>query len=206
MKLKKTILLVALCLGASSIQAEDIDYVMKISLSDGTVDKYLVDDRPRVILGDKFVRVVAEDISAEYEVQSVVSYTFEDILTGIEDVKDMRSIKVNIKTDKEEYEGNIYMFLAFNGITAGRIPLTRDSHVDDGVMDVIVLEKRNKLLSFSNMLRYVLGGNPDAVRHFRCSEMVVTTNQHHITDVDGERGPNFPLHIICEPRSLKIRM
>ena len=88
MKLKKTILLAALCLGASSIQAEDIDYVMKISLSDGTVDKYLVDDRPRVILGEKFVRVVAEDISAEYEVQSVVSYTFEDILTGIEDVKD----------------------------------------------------------------------------------------------------------------------
>jgi YegS/Rv2252/BmrU family lipid kinase len=128
------------------------------------------------------------------------------IKPGIDDVKDMRSIKVNIKTDKEEYEGNIYMFLAFNGITAGRIPLTRDSHVDDGVMDVIVLEKRNKLLSFSNMLRYVLGGNPEAVRHFRCSEMVVTTNQHCITDVDGERGPNFPLHIICEPRSLKIRM
>jgi YegS/Rv2252/BmrU family lipid kinase len=128
------------------------------------------------------------------------------IKPGIDDVKDMHSIKVNIKTDKEEYEGNIYMFLAFNGITAGRIPLTRDSHVDDGVMDVIVLEKRNKLLSFSNMLRYVLGGNPEAVRHFRCSEMVVTTNQHSITDVDGERGPNFPLHIICEPRSLKIRM
>ena len=88
MGFKKTILLAALCLGASSIQAEDIDYVMKITLSDGTVDKYVVDDRPRVILGDKFVRVVAEDISAEYEVQSVVSYTFEDILTGIEDVKD----------------------------------------------------------------------------------------------------------------------
>ena len=88
MGFKKTILLAVLCLGASSIQAEDINYVMKISLSDGTVDKYLVDDRPRVILGDNFVRVVAEDISAEYEVQSVVSYTFEDILTGIDDVKD----------------------------------------------------------------------------------------------------------------------
>ena len=128
------------------------------------------------------------------------------IKPGLDDVKDMRSIRVNIKTDKEEYEGNIYMFLAFNGITAGRIPLTRDSHVDDGVMDVIVLEKRNKLLSFSNMLRYMLGGNPEAVRHFRCSEMVVTTNQHRITDIDGERGPNFPLNITCEPRSLKIRM
>ena len=128
------------------------------------------------------------------------------IKPGIDDVKDMRSIKVEIKTDREEYEGNIYMFLAFNGITAGRIPLTRDSHVDDGLMDVIVLEKRSKLLSFSNMLRYVLGGNPEAVRHFRCSEMTVTANQHRITDVDGERGPNFPLHITCEPRSLKIKM
>jgi YegS/Rv2252/BmrU family lipid kinase len=128
------------------------------------------------------------------------------IKPGIDDVKDMHSINVEIKTDREEYEGDIYLFLAFNGITAGRIPLTRDSHVDDGLMDVIVLEKRSKLLSFSNMLRYVLGGNPEAVRHFRCSEMTVTTNQHSITDVDGERGPNFPLHITCEPGSLKIKM
>ena len=128
------------------------------------------------------------------------------IKPGIDDVKDMRSIKVQIKTENEEYEGNIYLFLAFNGITAGRVPLTRDSYVDDGLMDVIILEKRSKLLSFSNMLRYVLGGNPEAVRHFRCSEMEVTTNQHRITDVDGERGPNFPLHITCEPGSLKIKM
>ena len=34
------------------------------------------------------------------------------IKPGIDDVKDMRSIKVEIKTDREEYEGNIYMFLA----------------------------------------------------------------------------------------------
>ena len=65
---------------------------------------------------------------------------------GLDDVKDMHSVTVHIKTDKEEYEGNIYMLLAFNGITAGRMPLTRDSRVDDGLMDVIVLEKRNKVL------------------------------------------------------------
>ena len=128
------------------------------------------------------------------------------IKPGIDDIKDMRSIKVQIKTEKEEYEGNIYMFLAFNGITAGRVHLTRDSRVDDGLLDVVVLEKRNKLLSFGNMFRYLLGGNPEAVRHFRCSEMTVTTNQHRITDVDGERGPNFPLHITCESQSLKIKM
>ncbi|MBO7198670.1 MAG: YegS/Rv2252/BmrU family lipid kinase [Alistipes sp.] len=125
---------------------------------------------------------------------------------GLDDVKDMHSVSVHIKSDKEEYEGNIYMFLAFNGITAGRIPLTRDSHVDDGLMDVIVFEKRNKILSYSDMIRYLLGGNPDAVRHFRCSELVVSASQDLITDMDGERGPDFPLHISCEPGALKIRL
>lgn len=128
------------------------------------------------------------------------------IKPGLDDVVDMPSVRVHIKTDKEEYEGNIFMFLAFNGITAGRVPLTRDSRVDDGLLDVVVLEKRNKILSYSNMLRYLLGGNPDAVRHFRCSEMTVTALDNCITDIDGERGPDFPLHITCEPRSLKVRM
>ena len=125
---------------------------------------------------------------------------------GLDDVKDMHSVNVHIKTDMEEYEGNIYLFLAFNGITAGRMPLTRDSRVDDGLMDVIVLEKRNKVLSYSNMIRYLLGGNPEAVRHFRCSKLVVSASQDLITDIDGERGPNFPLHISCEPSALRIML
>lgn len=88
MGLKKTILLAALCLGATSMQAESIDYVMKITLSDGTVDKYVVSDRPRVYLNENSVEVYTQEISAKYDVKSVLSYTFEDILTGIEDVKD----------------------------------------------------------------------------------------------------------------------
>lgn len=128
------------------------------------------------------------------------------IKPGLDDVKDMRSMRVNIKTDKEEYDGNIYLFLAFNGITAGRMPLTRDSHVDDGLLDVIVLEKRNKILSYSNMIRYLLGGNPEAVRHFKCSKFVVTTNQNRTTDIDGEQGPSFPLHVSCEPGALTVKM
>ena len=74
-----------------------------------------------------------------------------------------------------------------------------------GLIDM-VLEKRNKLLSFSNMLRYVLGGNPEAVHHFRCSELNISSPMQPITDVDGERGPDLPLHVTCEPGALKIVM
>lgn len=125
---------------------------------------------------------------------------------GLDDLKTMHPISVRIKTESEEYEGDILMLLAFNGITAGRMRLTRDSHVDDGVLDVVVLESSTKLRTYGNMLRYLLGGNPEAVRHFRCSQFEVTTRDLSITDVDGERGPSFPLNVSCEAGSLNIMM
>ena len=125
---------------------------------------------------------------------------------GLDDLKTMHPISVHIKTESEEYEGDILMLLAFNGITAGRMRLTRDSHVDDGVLDVVVLESSTKLRTYGNMLRYLLGGNPEAVRHFRCSQFEVTTHDLSITDVDGERGPSFPLNVSCEAGSLNIMM
>ena len=126
---------------------------------------------------------------------------------GLDDLKTMQSLGVHIETDRETYDGDIFVLLAFNGVTAGRFPLTRDSRIDDGILDVVVLESRNsKILSYSDMLRYILGGNPEAVRHFRCSKLSITSPEQPITDVDGERGPDLPLHVICEPGALKIVM
>lgn len=124
---------------------------------------------------------------------------------GIDDLRYMRPIKVNIKTESEEFTGSILVFLAFNGMTAGRMPLSRNARIDDGMLDVVILENRNTMLSYSNIVRYILGGNPEAVRHIRCSRLEVTSLQRRITDVDGERGPNFPLTITCEQGSLKIK-
>ena len=126
---------------------------------------------------------------------------------GLDDLKTMHAINVHIETDKERYDGDVFILLAFNGVTAGRFRLTRMSRVDDGVMDVVVLESRgSKILTYGDMFRYLLGGNPEAVHHFRCSELNITTKEQPITDVDGERGPELPLHVVCEPGALKIMM
>ncbi len=126
---------------------------------------------------------------------------------GIDDIRTMRPIRIQFKTDRGvEYNGSVLVFLAFNGITAGRMMLTRQSRPDDGLMEIVALESRHKIYSYGDIARYILGGNPDAVRHFRCSEIEVTSSQHRITDIDGERGPNFPLHITCEKGALKIKM
>jgi diacylglycerol kinase family enzyme len=126
---------------------------------------------------------------------------------GLDDLKTMQALQVHIETDSEVYDGEVFILLAFNGITAGRMRLTRNSRVDDGILDVVVLESRNsKILSYGDMVRYLLGGNPEAVRHFRCSTLKITTPDHPITDVDGERGPDLPLDVSCDAGSLKIMM
>jgi YegS/Rv2252/BmrU family lipid kinase len=126
---------------------------------------------------------------------------------GLDDLKTMQALQVHIETDGEVYDGEVFILLAFNGITAGRMRLTRNSRVDDGILDVVVLESRNsKILSYGDMVRYLLGGNPEAVRHFRCSTLKITTPDHPITDVDGERGPDLPLDVSCDAGSLKIMM
>ena len=66
--------------------------------------------------------------------------------------------------------------------------------------------RNSKILTYSDMLRYLLGGNPEAVHHFRCSELNISSPMQPITDVDGERGPDLPLHVTCEPGALKIVM
>lgn len=126
---------------------------------------------------------------------------------GLDDLKTMQALPIHIEVNGERYDSEIFILLAFNGITAGRFRLTRNSRVDDGLMDVVVLESRNsKILTYSDMLRYLLGGNPEAVHHFRCSELNISSPMQPITDVDGERGPDLPLHVTCEPGALKIVM
>ena len=127
------------------------------------------------------------------------------IKTGIDDLSDMSPIQVKITTEGRCFEESILTFLAFNGITAGRLPLTRDAKIDDGQFDVVILRNRNKVLSYGNIVRYLLGGNPEDVLHIRCAELNVESTEGCITDVDGERGPKFPLTITCEAEALTIK-
>lgn len=72
----------ALLSTATNVLADGVNYVMKITLSDGTVDKYFVYDRPEVFLTGDSVHVWTKVLSASYSADAVVSYTFEETATG----------------------------------------------------------------------------------------------------------------------------
>ncbi|MBQ3539788.1 MAG: T9SS type A sorting domain-containing protein [Bacteroidaceae bacterium] len=89
MKFYKKLMSAIICLCAStSIMADDASYIMRITLTDGSVVNYVVNKHPKVSLSEKTVKVQTDEITAEYDVKSVVNYTFATHATGIDDVQD----------------------------------------------------------------------------------------------------------------------
>lgn len=54
------------------------------------------------------------------------------------------------------------------------------------------------------MGRYLLGGNPKIVRHLRARALDIVSTLNEPTDVDGQKGAEFPLHIECIAGGLRV--
>lgn len=67
-----------------------------------------------------------------------------------------------------------------------------------------MLEKKNFLRSTLAMGRYLLGGNPKIVRHLRARALDIVSTLNEPTDVDGQKGAEFPLHIECIAGGLRV--
>ena len=102
------------------------------------------------------------------------------------------------------YNENRSLVLVFNGETAGGFRLARRSSVKDGLFDCIMLEKKNFLRSTLAMGRYLLRGNPKIVRHLQVRSLDIVSTVNEPTDVDGQKGAEFPLHIECIAGGLRI--
>lgn len=127
------------------------------------------------------------------------------IRVGARDLMTMHPIPLHVRCDDKEFDINAVMCLVFNGITAGRIPLAPDAKLNDGMLDLLILEYHNPVSTCLNMLRHLVKGNPEAVRHLRGSDIEITSTLNEPTDVDGQPGPRFPMHIRCIPGALRVR-
>ena len=106
--------------------------------------------------------------------------------------------------DGQVFDFNSLMVLVFNGETAGGFRLARRSSIKDGLFDCLMLEKKNFLRSTLAMGRYLLGGNPKIVRHLRARALDIVSTLNEPTDVDGQKGAEFPLHIECIAGGLRV--
>lgn len=124
---------------------------------------------------------------------------------GSRDLMTMHRIPLSIRIGKETFSTDAVMFLAFNGRSAGRFTLAPKAKVDDGELDILILEYHNAATTCWNMMSYLMGHKPRAVRYMRSSSIEILSDMHERTDIDGQPGPDFPMYIHCEAGALKVR-
>lgn len=127
------------------------------------------------------------------------------IIEGVKEFRTMHAVPLRVRADGRLFDLNSLMVLVFNGETAGGFHLARTSSLCDGFFDVIMLEKRNIFSSTLAMGRYLLGGNPRIVHHLKVQSLDIESTINEPTDVDGQPGAEFPLHVECLAGELRVR-
>ena len=127
-------------------------------------------------------------------------------LKGLEELPNFRKLEIKIKSEEMEYEGNMYFMLVFNGQTAGNFKLATKASADDGLLDVIIF-KAIPIIELIPLFVKVLKGehlDSDNVIYFKTNNIYIESHEDIVTDIDGEKGPDFPLNIKCIKGGLKV--
>lgn len=126
------------------------------------------------------------------------------LIEGVKEFRAMHAVPLKVVADGEEFDLNSLMVLIFNGETAGGFHLARRASIKDGQFDCLMLEKRNIFTSTLAMGHFLLGGNPKIVKQLKASRIDIVSTVNEPTDVDGQKGAEFPLHIECIAGGLRM--
>ncbi len=126
------------------------------------------------------------------------------IVEGVKEFRSMHAVPLEVVADGEAFDLDSLIVLVFNGATAGGFHLARRASVRDGLFDCVMLEKRSLLRSAAAVGRYLLGGNPKIIRQMRVRRLEIRSANGVPTDVDGQPGARFPLHVECLAGALRV--
>jgi YegS/Rv2252/BmrU family lipid kinase len=126
---------------------------------------------------------------------------------GIEQLPNFKKLKIKVNSKEIEYDGDMYLMLIFNGQTAGNLKFAYKAEVDDGYLDVIIIKAgtiKDMVALLIKMLRGEHLEDAHNLIYFKTDKVYVECHEDLVTDIDGERGPDFPLVIECIKGGLKI--
>jgi diacylglycerol kinase (ATP) len=178
--------------------------------------KQILDSKPVAIdvgkINDKYFINVAStglftDISQKTDVNlkntmGKLAYYFK----GLEELPNFRKLKVKISSKECDYEGEMYLLLVFNGQTAGNLNLATEAEITDGKLDVVMF-KAIAIIELVPLFIKLLKGehlDSDNVLFFKTDDVYIESSEDIVTDIDGERGPDFPLRIQCIKGGIKL--
>jgi len=131
-------------------------------------------------------------------------------INAVKEFSGFQSFPVRISTDNKTIEEEISLFLILNTSRAGGFTnLVKKAKIDDGLFDLIAIKAdklykipdllikwfQQKILDFENVI-YLKSD------YFKI-ELLKTTRKHYC-DLDGEKGPQYPLEIYNKKQQLTV--
>lgn len=127
--------------------------------------------------------------------------------SSIGELPSFRKMNIEVTADEISFRGSCLLLLVFNGRTAGNLRLANHSSANDGLLDVLIIKGENIVESIKNVFHFLMkrkdAAYPNDIVYFQTRKVHITNDQP-TTDIDGERGPEFPLDIECLPGRLPI--
>lgn len=127
-------------------------------------------------------------------------------IKGIEQLPKFRSLDVKITANGKIYDTPMYLILVFNGQTAGGFKIALDAKVDDGLLDVFILKSCHIAEFIHVFLKLMMGEHMDdpRVEYVKTKELLIESTEGIVTDIDGEKGPDFPLRVSCIKDGIEV--
>lgn len=127
-------------------------------------------------------------------------------LKGLEELPNFRKLKIKLSSKECNYDGEMYLLLVFNGKTAGNFNLATEAEITDGKLDVIIFKAIQVIELLPLFIKLLKGEHLDSdkVVYFKTDDLHIESSEDIVTDIDGERGPDFPLRIRCIKGGIKL--
>ena len=197
--------------------ANDFANVLNIPLDIDLCIENIINSEPKnidlgVINDDYFVNIASTGMFTDVSqrVDSNLKHSIgriSYIIKGVEDALHLRKFNVTIRSKELEYDGDMYLILVLNGRTAGNISFAQNAMLDDGYLDVIIFKAMPIPKSIPVLLDIIKGlplDKHDEIIYFKTDELYIDCSDSIVTDIDGERGPDFPLNIKCMKNGIQI--
>jgi YegS/Rv2252/BmrU family lipid kinase len=128
-------------------------------------------------------------------------------IKALEQLPSLRKLKIKVSSENDVFDDYMYLMMVFNGQTAGNLKFAYKAEVDDGMLDVIIIKAgaiKDMIALFIKMLKGEHLEGTEGLEYFKSNRIEVECYEDIVTDIDGERGPEFPLVIECIKEGIQV--
>lgn len=174
----------------------DLDKAIDVILRGETVKYDIMQEGNNYMIytfaGGMFVSTSFKTSTGMKRVLGKIAY----FLTGAKQLFSMRTLPLTVEIDGERHHGRYIMMMVLNSTSAAGFKINKERDIDDGLMDVILIEKkRSYLVALFTLLRMFLFGLNNVRRCKnvviqKCKEVKVENHSNEPFTQDGEEA-NF---------------